>query len=247
MRSRNIAIRWSRSPKVAADLDVDTLLTGNFIREGDDLRITCQLVDVKTRNILWKGAFDLRYQNLLTVQDQVAEQIIQGLELNLSSSEAARLKLDEPANPLAYEYYLRGVDLYSRSDFPLAIQMLEKSAEIDPQYALTWAYLGRSYNAGGSFQLEGRDYYQKAQAAFDRALALQPAQIETRSLSRKFPDRYRQGRASGAALARVAEDQPTSRRTSLGIGICLSLCRNVERVGRGVRTGEATRSWSEDQ
>lgn len=168
-------------PKVAADLDVDTLLVGNFIREGDDLRITCQLVDVKTRNILWKGAFDHRYQeSLLSVQDQVAEQIIQGLELNLSSLEAAQLKVDEPGNPLAYEYYLRGVDLYSRSDFPLAIRMLEKSSEIDPRYAPTWAYLGRSYNAGASFELEGRDYYHKAQAAFDRALALQPAQIETR-------------------------------------------------------------------
>jgi DNA-binding winged helix-turn-helix (wHTH) protein/TolB-like protein/lipoprotein NlpI len=167
-------------PKVGADLDVDTLLTGNFIRDGDDLRITCQLIDVKSRNMLWKGAFDLRYQKLFTVQDQVAEQIIQGLELNLSSTEAARLKLDEPASPLAYEYYLRGVDLYSRSDFPLAIQMLEKSAQIDPKYALTWAYLGRSYTASGSFQFEGRDSYHKAQAAFDKALAVQPALIETR-------------------------------------------------------------------
>jgi tetratricopeptide (TPR) repeat protein len=116
---------------------------------------------------------------LLTVQDQVTEQIIHGLELNLSSTEAERLKLDEPADPLGYEYFLHGVDLYSRSDFPLAIRMLEKSVEIDPHYALTWAYLGRSYNAAASFQLGGRDYYQKAQAAFDRALALQPAQIET--------------------------------------------------------------------
>jgi len=142
-------------PKVAADLDVDTLLMGNFMRDGDDLRITCQLVEVKTETILWKGAFDLRYEKLLTVQDQVAEQIIHGLELNLSSSEVERLKLDQPADPLGYEYYLRGIDLYARSDFPLAIQMLEKSSEIDPNYALTWAYLGRSYNANGSFQMVG--------------------------------------------------------------------------------------------
>ncbi len=167
-------------PKVAADLDVDTLLTGNFMRDGDDLRITCQLVDVKSRNLLWQGAFDLRYQKLFTVQDEVVEQIIRGLELNLSSSEAARLKLDEPGDPLAYEYYLRGVDLYARSDFPMAIRMLERSSAMDPRYALTWAYLGRAYSASASFQLEGRDYYHKAQAAFDRALALQPAQIETR-------------------------------------------------------------------
>jgi DNA-binding winged helix-turn-helix (wHTH) protein/TolB-like protein len=173
-------------PKVAADLNVDTLLTGGFIREGNDLRITCQLFDVKTQNILWKGSFDLQANKILTVQDQVAEQIIQGLELNLSSSEEQRLKLDEPASPLAYEYYLRGVDLYSRSEFPLAIQMLEKSAEIDPSYALTWAYLGRSYNAGASFQFGGREYYRKAKLAFERAIALQPAQIETRVYSANF-------------------------------------------------------------
>src|SRR4029077_1148578 len=165
--------------KVASDLDVDTLLTGSFIREGDDLRITCQLIDVKTRNLLWKGAFDLRYQKLLTVQDQVAGQIIQGLELNLSSSEAARLKSDEPANPLAYEYYLRGIDLYARNDFPMAIEMLEKSSKIDPNYALTWAYLGRSYTASGSFEFRGRDSYHKAQAAFHRPLAPPHPHFET--------------------------------------------------------------------
>ena len=105
-------------PKPAADLDVDTLLIGNFIRDGDDLRITCQLIDVKTQNLLWKGAFDLRYQKLLTVQDQVAEQIIHGLELNLSSSEAAQLKLDEPANPLAYEYYFVASIFIREAIFP---------------------------------------------------------------------------------------------------------------------------------
>src|SRR5262249_48169514 len=50
--------------KAAAELQVDTLLTGNYIRDGDDLRITSQLVDVKTDNILWRGAFDLKYQRL---------------------------------------------------------------------------------------------------------------------------------------------------------------------------------------
>jgi DNA-binding winged helix-turn-helix (wHTH) protein/TolB-like protein/Tfp pilus assembly protein PilF len=165
-------------PRVAQDLDVDTVLTGNFIRDGDDLRITSQLIDVKTQKILWKGTFDLRYEKLLTVQDTVAQEIIDGLELSLSPAEGERLKPEKPIDPLAYEYYLRGVDLYARSDFPTAIKMLEKSAEIDPNYGLTWAYLGRSYNANASFQFGGREHYRKAQAAFERALLLQPAQIE---------------------------------------------------------------------
>jgi tetratricopeptide (TPR) repeat protein len=159
---------------------VDTLLMGNFIRDGDDLRITCQLVEAATENILWKGAFDLKYDKLLTVHDNVAQEIIKGLELNLSPSEAERLKPDKPIDPLAYEYYLRGVDLYARDMFPVAVKMLEKSAEIEPSYPLTWAYLGRSYNASASFEFGGREHYRKAQAAFEKALALQPALLDAR-------------------------------------------------------------------
>lgn len=167
-------------PKVAKDLNVDTLLTGTYLREGDDLRITSQLIDVKTQNLLWKGAFDLKYEKLLTVQDSVAQQIIKGLELTLSPSEVERLKHDEAVNPLAYEYYLRGIDLYSKSEFLVAIKMLEKSAELAPDYALTWANLGRSYTANASFQFGGGEQYRKAQAAFERTLSLQPDQIDAR-------------------------------------------------------------------
>jgi DNA-binding winged helix-turn-helix (wHTH) protein/TolB-like protein len=167
-------------PKVAADLKVDTLLTGTFLREGDDLRIACQLIDVKTENLLWKGAFDLKYDKLLTVQDQVAQQIIRGLELTLSASEAGRLKADGTVSPLAYEYYLRGVDLYSEGDFPLAIKMLEKSTQLAPQFALAWAHLGRSYTANASFQFGGAEYYSKAEAALAKALSLQPDEIDAR-------------------------------------------------------------------
>jgi DNA-binding winged helix-turn-helix (wHTH) protein/TolB-like protein len=166
--------------RVASELNVDTLLTGTFLREGEDLRITCQLVEIKTEDILWKGGFDLKYDKLLTVQDSVADQIIKGLELSLSPSEAARLKQGEPINPLAYEYYLRGIDLYSASDFPMAIKMLERSTELAPDYALTWANLGRSYSANASFQFGGGEQYEKAQKAFERALALQPDQIDAR-------------------------------------------------------------------
>jgi TolB-like protein/Flp pilus assembly protein TadD len=167
-------------PKVAADLGVDTLLTGTFIHEDDNLRIAGQLIDVKTRDLLWKGSFDIKYNKLLTVQERVAHQIIQGLELTLSPSEAARLKAGEAVDPLAYEYYLRGVDLYARNDFSLASKVLEKSLELAPNYAPAWANLGRAYNASASFQFGGDKQYGKAQAAFERALALQPDAIDAR-------------------------------------------------------------------
>ena len=167
-------------PKLAADLNVDTLLIGTFLREGEDLRIACQLIDVKTDDILWRGVFDLKYDKLLTVQDEVAQKTVQGLELTLTGPEAGKLRTNPNVSPAAYEYYLRGVDLYAKGDFPLAIKMLEKSTELAPQFASAWANLGRSYTANASFQVGGRSHYDKAEAAFTKALSLQPDEIDAR-------------------------------------------------------------------
>jgi len=75
---------------------------------------------------------------------------------------------------------LREVDLYSQADFVKAIKMFEASAQIEPNYALTWAHLGTANVADASFGLGGRDRYLKAQAAFEKALSLQPTQIEVK-------------------------------------------------------------------
>jgi DNA-binding winged helix-turn-helix (wHTH) protein/TolB-like protein len=160
--------------KVAAELKVDTLLTGSFIRDGDNLRITYQLVDAKTEKILGRGMIDLKYDNLLTVQDKVTSQLISELQLTLSPTEAERLKPDAEVNPVAYEFFLQGLDFHGQHKFPLAIKMLEKSTEIDPNYAPAWAYLGASYTSDAAFELGGREQYRRAQAAYERALAIRP-------------------------------------------------------------------------
>jgi DNA-binding winged helix-turn-helix (wHTH) protein/TolB-like protein len=164
--------------KVAADLKVDTLLTGSFIRDGDNLRITYQLVDAKTEKILGQGVIDLKYDNLLTVQDKVTNQLISELQLTLSPTEAERLKSEAAVNPVAYEYFLQGLDFHGQHKFPLAIKMLEKSTEIDPNYAPAWAYLGASYTSDAAFELGGREQYRRAQAAYERALAIRPSLLD---------------------------------------------------------------------
>jgi tetratricopeptide (TPR) repeat protein len=153
---------------------------GSFLRDGDDLRITTQLIDVKPDKILWQDTIDVKYDRLLTVQDTVSQQILKGLEVQLSPAEQENLKPEHGINSTAYEYYLRGVDLYALNDFPAAISMLEKSAAIDPNYAPTWAHLGRAYTTNASLQFGGREQYAKAQAAYEKAIALNPALIEVR-------------------------------------------------------------------
>jgi serine/threonine protein kinase len=166
--------------KVAADLDVDTLLIGGFIKDGDDLRITAQLIDVKPDKILWREAIDVKYDKLLTVQDRVSQQIIKELELNLSPREAENLKPEKKISTAAYEYDLRGIDLYSLNEFAAAIEMLEKSTAIEPNYAPSWAHLGRAYTTKASLQFGGREDYGKAQVDYEKAIALNPALVEPR-------------------------------------------------------------------
>jgi serine/threonine protein kinase/tetratricopeptide (TPR) repeat protein len=166
--------------KVAAELNVDTLLTGSFIKDGDDLRITTQLIDVKPDRILWREAIDVKYDKLLTVQDRVSEQIIKGLELNLSPVEAASIKPEKPISNAAYEDYLRGIDLYSRNQFGAAMDALEKSTAIAPSYGPAWAHLGRAYTTHASLEFGGRGDYIKAQAAYAKAIALNPTLVEPR-------------------------------------------------------------------
>jgi serine/threonine protein kinase len=196
--------------KVAADLNVDTLLTGSYIKDGDDLRITTQLIDVKPDKILWREAIDMKYDKLLTVQDRVSQQIIKELELNLSPDEAANLKPEKPISTVAYEYYLRGIDYYSLNQFAAAIEMLEKSTATEPNYAPAWAHLGRAYTTNASLQFGGREDYGKAQAAYEKAIGLNPRLVEPRIyMANLFTDT---GRVEQAVplLRTVVQDSPNN-------------------------------------
>jgi serine/threonine protein kinase/tetratricopeptide (TPR) repeat protein len=166
--------------KVGEELDADTVLTGGFIRDGDDLRITTQLIDLKPNKILWRDSIDVNFDKLLTVQDHVSQEIVKGLKLNLTPAEAETLSLEKPVDQQAYEDYLRGIDLYSINDFSAAITMLEKSISIDPNYALTWAHLGKAYTTSATLRMGGREQYDKAQAAYLKAIALNPKLPEPR-------------------------------------------------------------------
>lgn len=160
------------------------------------------------QRILWTQTFDVKYDRLLEVQDDVARQIIKALELSLSRPEGERLKPDRPVDPLAYEFYLRGVDLYARGDYGLAVGMLEKAASIDSGHALTWAHLGRAYTATASFQFGGRDQYRNAQAAYERALKLQPDQIEAQIYLANFFTDTGQVERAVPLLKRALETNP---------------------------------------
>jgi serine/threonine protein kinase/tetratricopeptide (TPR) repeat protein len=166
--------------KVANELQVDTLLTGNYVKDGDELRISTQLIDLKADKIVWHDVVELKYDKLLEVQDRVSQEIVNGLELHLSPAEADHLKPGAPVDARAYEYYLRGIDFYALSDFAAATEMLEKAVAAQPDYAAAWAELGRAESTRASLHGGGRELYAKAQQAYEKAILLNPSLIEPR-------------------------------------------------------------------
>jgi DNA-binding winged helix-turn-helix (wHTH) protein/TolB-like protein/Tfp pilus assembly protein PilF len=167
--------------QLARELSVDKLLTGTYLKEDDKLAINLQLIDLPTNQTLWTESLNLPAARLITLQERLSKEVLERLAVRLTPAESEQLAGGAPQNPLAYEYHLRGMDLYWQNDLPTASRMLAKSVELDPGYALSWAYLGTVHTTYASLYFGGRAYYDKAQEAYDRALALAPAQIEART------------------------------------------------------------------
>jgi len=172
--------------RVARELQVDKLLTGTYVKEGDDLRINLQLIDVTVNRVLWSESLNLKYEKLLTIQDRVTREVIGRLSLTLTPAESEQVQSRTPRDSLAYEFHLRGVDLYHQDELRTAISMLEQAVDIDPDYALSWSYLGTINETLASLYFGGRDSYYKARQAYDKALALDPTQIEARIFTGAF-------------------------------------------------------------
>ena len=159
---------------VAQELHVEAVLTGNYIRENNRLRVSAELIDVHRAEVLWRDTLEVPYGQLLTVQDRVAENVVRGLRVQMLPQLASRLKETAPRNALAYEYFLRGRDFGTPNDYRFSIQMLEKSVELDPNYAPAWMELGSAYVAYASWQGGEAAFTEKGRAAFSKALELDP-------------------------------------------------------------------------
>lgn len=156
------------------ELAVDSLLTGSYLKEGDSLKVNLQLRDLKEDRVLWNESLELSYRNISTLQTTIADSVVSSLRIKLSRPETERIKRDVPASPEAYEFLLRGLALNGRSEYQLAMKMVEKSVELDPNYAPAWAHLGLIYNNIATQYHGGATYYEKAHKAYNRALALNP-------------------------------------------------------------------------
>lgn len=182
---KNIAVRPSSSIRkyenqvidptfVCDDLKVDYVLTGNYLKEGDLIRMNVELVKGKTKEMIWRSdQIEVDFQNAFELQDIVAQEVVEEMHVQFSQKELNRIKKDIPNNPLAYEYYLRSISYpYTTRGDQLAIQMLHKSIELDSSFAPAHSHLGYRIKRLSEYGLFNPEETNKAENSLLKALSL---------------------------------------------------------------------------
>ena len=121
--------------EAAAGLNVAHVLEGSVRREGDELRVTAQLIDARTGAHVWSRRFDGRASDVMALQDEIAASVAQSLHASLAVREGAATT---HADPAAQELFLQGVFVYNRrgpGDVDLARDYFERAIAIQPDHA----------------------------------------------------------------------------------------------------------------
>jgi non-specific serine/threonine protein kinase len=161
------------APTVGHELQVEYVLAGYYLIEGSVVRLNVELVKAHSNEMVWRESIQADYNTVFALQDIAAEKVLGGLKVRFSSDERQHMRADVPADPLAYEYYLRAVSYPVTLDGDrLAVEMLEKALDLDQDYAPGWAELGYRISQLGSFGLLGEKEQQRAENALKKALSL---------------------------------------------------------------------------
>ena len=188
--------------KVGQELRVGRLLSGSFRKQGDQLSVTLEAIDVPTDRLLWQANVMAKADDLIGLQEQLSTQVQHGLLPILGGAAGAtEAAASRPKNQQAYDFYLRSVAVpHDPKPNKEAIKMLEWAVGIDPSYAPAWEALGQRYYYDSTFGGGGEEMFQRSNAAYERAVTLDPNRTMAASnLITNRVERGELGRAYDAA------------------------------------------------
>jgi len=165
--------------QIGHTLNVGTVLEGSVRKSGNQVRITAQLVNVADGYHLWSATYDRKLDDIFSIQDDIARQVVDALKQTLlASQDKAVLEKRPTDNVEAYQYYLRGrhqIAKRSRQGFELALQAFREAVKLDPGFARAWTGIADAQSLLASYGYEPVGNVRKdAEHAIDTALSLDP-------------------------------------------------------------------------
>ena len=167
---------------IARELNVGAVLEGSVRKDGNEVRITAQLINASTGFHLWSHTYDRDLKNVLALQTEIATAVTQALQATLMAGATSSLDIGGTQNPAALDAYLRGRNLdreyFDQAHSQACVAAYLEAIRLDPQFAK--AYVGaadaqngysNNFAAGGD---EVRSLMKQARANAEKAVALAP-------------------------------------------------------------------------
>jgi eukaryotic-like serine/threonine-protein kinase len=150
--SRTSVMQYKHAQKpldqIAQELNVDAIVEGSVLRDGDRVRVSAKLFQTNIEKALWAENFERSFTDILALQSDVATAIARGIQVELSAAEQSQLARSRSVVPEAYDAYLRGKAEFEKRT-PAALQdaanYFQKATEKDGTFAAAYAGLADTY------------------------------------------------------------------------------------------------------
>jgi TolB-like protein/tetratricopeptide (TPR) repeat protein len=246
--SRTSVMRFKDSqlsvPEIAKALGADAIVEGSVIREGDRIRVHAQLIRAATDEHFWSESYDREFQDILSLESDVAQAIARKVEVTVTGEEHARLVAVRRVAPEAHESYLKGLRQLNESNtkadkagIEKSIPYFETANRIDASFAPAYVGLADAYLSLTLVVVGGDpgEWRPKAISAARKALELDPELSDAHGvLARLYLAQWRWS-DSETEFQRALELNPNDGRAHFGFAHWL-LCQG--------RTDEAI-VWSQ--
>jgi hypothetical protein len=221
-------------------LRVGRLLMGHYMRQGDQLTVTLEAVDVATDRLIWETTINGKVDDLIGLQQQMNMQVQNGLLPALGGAGGEVAATTRPKSQEAYDLYLHSLALpHDPAPNKDAIAVLEHVVAEDPTYAPAWEALGQRYYYDATFGGGGEAVFQKSNAAYEKAIALDPNRLAAASnLITNRVERGELGRAYDSATDLVRR-RPQSADAHFALSYVLRYAGMLERAEQECNSARA--------
>jgi TolB-like protein len=202
-----------RLDEIGRDLNVEHVLEGSVRKSGDRIRVTAQLVEVSTDTRIWGDTYTRTVVDIFAVQDEIAQAIVNALQVTLSGVDSERLGTHSTDNVEAYDKYLVGHYAWNQRTpdaIRAAIRNFKEAIALDPDFDQAWAALADAYVQMPEYEVASRaEYVPLAREAINRALELNPDSAHALATSGYFKAYYDYDwKGALADLERAIEIEP---------------------------------------
>jgi TolB-like protein/Flp pilus assembly protein TadD len=160
-------------PEIARELSVQGVVEGGVLRDGNEVRISVQLIDARNDRPIWAHTYARDLTSVRAWQGEVAQAIADQISINVTPQEQARLARNRPIDPEAQDLYLHGILQLDADDCKSAVDYFNKAVEKNPNYAQAHAALANCYGRmGESGRMAYREAFSQQRAEATKAVEL---------------------------------------------------------------------------